>query len=49
MPNGTLLLETGENQSEIWQAAAYRLGWQLEGRNDLADRPRFLILKSKGT
>ena len=49
MPNGTLLLETGENQSEIWQAAADRLGWQLEGRNDLADRPRFWILKSKGT
>lgn len=42
-PNGRLFLETGENQSAIWQREADALGWQLEGRNDLAGRPRFWI------
>jgi len=43
-PGGYLLLETGETQRAVYEAAARRLGWRLEGLNDLAGRERFWIL-----
>ncbi|MDF3128840.1 peptide chain release factor N(5)-glutamine methyltransferase [Kiritimatiellaeota bacterium B1221] len=42
-PEGTLLLETGERQGDIWKQAAQDLGWKVEGRCDLAGRERFWI------
>lgn len=45
-PNGVLLLETGENQGEIWHQSAKELDWKIEGLRDLAGRERFWVFKS---
>ncbi len=46
VPGGHLLLETGETQGKVWREAADRLGWKIEGRNDLAGRERFWIFSN---
>ena len=43
VPGGHLLLETGENQGDVWRKAAEDGKWEVEGIKDLAERKRFWI------